>query len=188
MFFPKTYQPRETLFDNLDSFNIPYSDDQKLFDNMAIFHFESICVQEDKFRDTDTATWIGKHVPISVSISSNLSEQPIFLCDSNPGALVESFVDALDGLATQSKARIEPKFLSETNVKSKHNQIFSAFIQRRRRKEPVLEFEDECIEEEEKQDVSTQFLQTQKNQLIDLQAHLERYCNVLRVFGFKSAK
>ena len=29
-----------------------------------------------------------------------------------------------------------------------------------------MEFEDECVEEE--QDVSTQFLQTQKNQIVDL--------------------
>ena len=35
---------------------------------------------------------------------------------------------------------------------------------------------------------STQFLQIQKNQLFDLQEFLERYCNVLYVFGFKSAK
>ena len=35
---------------------------------------------------------------------------------------------------------------------------------------------------------STQFLQIQKKQLIDLQEHLERYCNVLRIFGLNSAK
>ena len=35
---------------------------------------------------------------------------------------------------------------------------------------------------------STQFLQIQKNQLIDLQDSLERYCNVLPVFGFNSSK
>ena len=35
---------------------------------------------------------------------------------------------------------------------------------------------------------STQLLQTQKNQLIDLQESLERYCNVLPVFDFNSAK
>ena len=79
------------------------------------------------------------------------------------------------------------KFLEiETSVKSKLNQMFSALNQRRCPKEPVLEFEDECIEEE--QDVSTQFLQPQKNQLFDLQDHLERYCNVLPVFGFNNAK
>ena len=35
---------------------------------------------------------------------------------------------------------------------------------------------------------STQFLKIQKNQLIGLQEPLERYCNVLPVFGFNSAK
>ena len=35
---------------------------------------------------------------------------------------------------------------------------------------------------------SVQFLQIQKNQLIDLQETLERYCNVLPVLGFNSAK
>ena len=35
---------------------------------------------------------------------------------------------------------------------------------------------------------STQFLQLQKKQLIDLPEHLEHYCNVLSIFGFNSAK
>ena len=35
---------------------------------------------------------------------------------------------------------------------------------------------------------STHFLQIQKSQLIDLEESLERYCNVLPVFGFNSAK
>ena len=90
------------MFDKLDSFNILYFDDQKLFKNMAIFDFESICVQKDKLRDTHTTTRIGKHVPISVPFSSNLIEQQNYLCNSNYRALVESFVDALDGLAIQS--------------------------------------------------------------------------------------
>ena len=80
------------------------------------------------------------------------------------------------------------KFLEiETSVKTKINQNFTALNQRRCRKEPLLEFEDACFEEEE-QDLSTQFLQTQKNQIIDLQDHLERYCNLLPVPGFISAK
>ena len=144
---------------------------------MAIFDFESICVQEEKFRDTDTRTWTGRHVPISVSNSSNLIEKLIFSCNSNRGALVESFVGALDGSATQSNAQLKLKFSEvETSGRSKLNQIFSAHNQRRCRYEPVLEigygfFEEE---EEEQQNVSTQFSQTQKNQFIELQDHLER--------------
>ena len=58
------YQIRENLFDKLDSFGINYTSEQKLFKNLAIFDIESLCVQEETFRDTITTTWIGKHVPI----------------------------------------------------------------------------------------------------------------------------
>ena len=46
--YPKNvYELRETLFEKLDAFNIPYRIEQKLFKNLAIFDFESICVKED---------------------------------------------------------------------------------------------------------------------------------------------
>ena len=38
---------------------------------------------------------------------------PIFLCNSNPRDLVESFIDAVEGLATQSKAQMKLKFLEK---------------------------------------------------------------------------
>ena len=90
------YQIRETLFDKLDSFCIKYTSERKLFQNLPIFDFESICVQVETFRDTITTTSIGKHVPISVSISSNLVEEPIFLCNSDPHNLVASFIGVLE--------------------------------------------------------------------------------------------
>ena len=45
--------------------------------------------------------------------------------------------------------------------------------------------QDDC---EKENCASTQFLQIQKKKLIDLQEHLERYCNVFSIFGFNSAK
>ena len=48
------YQIRETLFEKLDSFGIKYTNEQKLFKNLAVFDFESICVQEETFRDKIT--------------------------------------------------------------------------------------------------------------------------------------
>ena len=77
--YPKNvYQIPETLFAKLNSFGFEYTNEQTLFKNLAIFDFESICVQEESFEDTDTTKWIGKHIPISVSIS-NLVNEPIFL-------------------------------------------------------------------------------------------------------------
>ena len=169
------YQIRETLFDKLDSFGINYTSEQKLFQNLAIFDFESICVQEETFRDTITTTWIGKHVPISVSISSNLVEEPIFLCNSDPHHLVASFIGALENLASQSKAKMKNLFLEiETTIRIKLGIILEKLTQRYNRREQTDL--DDCDNEI---CASTQFLQIQKNQLIDLQESLERYCNVL---------
>ena len=189
--YPKNvYQLRETLFDKLDSFDIQYTDDQKFIGNLAVFDFESICIPEEKFKNTETTTWIGKHVSISVSISSNLIANPIFLFNSNPRDLVESFIDAVEGLATQSKAQMKLKFLEiERAIKGKLSRTLESLNERRCRNQRVFEFEDQCFEDDnEEKDASTQFLQMQKNQLIELQEHLERYCNVLPMFGFNSAK
>ena len=53
----------------------------------------------------------------------------------------------------------------------------------------VFELRDHCFEDDnEEKDASTQLLQMKKNKLIELQEHLERYCNVLPKFGLNSAK
>ena len=123
------YQLQKTLFDKLNSFNIPYSVDRKFFKNMALFNFGSICVQKEKILDTEISTCIGKHVPMSLSISSKLIKQPIFLSNSNLRALIESLVDALEWLARQSKAQMKLKFSEfETSVKEKLNRNFPLLI------------------------------------------------------------
>ena len=102
--YPKNvYQTQGTLFDRLDSFGIEYTHEQALFKNLAIFDFESICVQEESFKDTDTTKWIGKHIPISVSSSSHLVKEPVFLCNSDPHHLVTSFISALANLEKMKK-------------------------------------------------------------------------------------
>ena len=79
-------------------------------------------------------------------------------------------------------------FEVETAMKKKLCAILEQLNQRRKRAEKVSNFVDDCIVEEEEEDLSTRFLQMQKNQLFDLQEHFELYCNVLPVFGFNSAK
>ena len=89
-------------------------------------------------------TWIGKHCPISVSISSNLIAMPKFLCNSIPCDLVESFVDVVEDLATQSKAQMKLKILEvETGIKCKLTRTLESLNERRCRNQRVFEFEDQ---------------------------------------------
>ena len=111
-------------------------------------------------------------------------KQPIFLCNSDPHHLVTFFITALENLARQSKAIMKSLlFHIKTTIKNKLGSILEKLTQRHNRsKQADL---DDCDNETR---TSTQVLQIQKNQLSDLQEHLERYCNVLPVFGSNSAK
>ena len=115
---------------------------------------------------------------------------PIFLCNFNPRDLVESFIDAVEGLSTQSKAQMKLKFLEvETAIKSKLTRTLESLNECRCRNQRVFEFKDQCFEDgNEEKDASTHFMQMQKNQLIEFQEHIERYCNALPEFGFNCAK
>ena len=104
------YELCETLFEKLEGFNLPVSEDNKLFKNLAIFDFESICVPTEELKETQTTTWIGKHFPISVSISSHLIDEPIFLYNKDPQNLIIDFVSNLQLLAEKSKLEMRTKF------------------------------------------------------------------------------
>ena len=189
--YPKNvYTLRETLFEKVEGFSIPVSKDNTLFNNLAIFDFESICVPSDELKATQTTTWIGKHVPISVSISSNLIDEPIFLYNKDPQKLIIDFVIKLELLAEKIKLEMRTKFQDvERVVNERMSKIFQE-VNERCRNLPTenFEYEDKCIEDTEKTDMSTQFLRMQKNQLIDLKQNLERYVNTLPVFGFNSGR
>ena len=74
--YPKNvYELPENLFEKQEGLNLQISEDNKLFSNLPIFDFESICVPTEELKETQTTTWIGKHVPFSVSISSNLIDE-----------------------------------------------------------------------------------------------------------------
>merc|ERR1712140_146603 len=72
-------------------------------------------------------------------------------------------------------------------VMTKVNAIYEKLGNRTNQKsDSKIEYEDESEEQED--EVSTQFLRMQKNQLIELQQQYERYVNTLPVFGFNSGK
>ena len=77
--------------------------------------------------------------------------------------MVESFIDAVDGLTTQSTAHKKLNFLEEeTALKNKLTRTLESLKERRCRRQRVFEFEDHCFEDDnEEKDASTQFMQMQ---------------------------
>ena len=147
------YQIRETLFDKLDSSGIKYTSEQKLLKKLALFNFESICAQEETFRDTIAKTWIGKHVPMSVFFSSNFVEEPFIICNSDLHQLVTSFIGALENFALQSKTMIKNLFFDvKATIKIKLGSMLKKFTQRHNQKEQA-----DLDDSDNKKCTSTQF-------------------------------
>ena len=125
---------RETLFEKLEGFNHPVSEENKLFNNLAFFDFESICFPTEELKKTQTTTWIGKHVPILVSISSNLIDEPIFLNYKDPQNLIIEFVSKLELLAEKSKLEMRTKIQDiEIAVNERMKKIFDQLNERNRK-------------------------------------------------------
>ena len=97
-------QYERTLLENWMVSILSTPKNKPLFKNVATFDFESICVPSKELKQTESITWIGKHEPISVSISSNLLDKPIFLCVKDQQFLIIDFVANLVLFALKSKA------------------------------------------------------------------------------------
>ena len=53
--YPKNvYELREALFEKHEGFSLPVTEDNKLFNNLAIFDLESICVLTEEIKETQT--------------------------------------------------------------------------------------------------------------------------------------
>ena len=94
--------------------------------------------------------------------------------------MLSYFVDALEDLSTQIKAQMKKNFLQiQTAIKSRLARILETLNQRR----------SHCVGTEAgNYQRSTQFLEMQKNQLIDLQERFEWYCNTIPAFGFSISR
>ena len=112
------------------------------------------------------------------------------MCEKDPEFLIVAFVSSLEVLAGKSKLQMRTKFQeTEITVNDRVKKIFHKLKARTLTKRlEVFDYEDECVEDGDEDDMSTQILRIQKNQLIDLKQHLERYVNTLSVFGFKSGR
>ena len=120
------YSLRETLFEKLDNLSIAYPEDFTLFRNFVVFDFEAICVQSVEANNTVTTSRIGTQVPVSVSICSNLLDEPVFFCENDPNHLIISFVAQLETLAAKNKPDLRPKFLAvEAEIKTRLSDVSS---------------------------------------------------------------
>ena len=104
--------------------------------------------------------------------------------------MIIDFGSNLELLAEKSMLERRTKFQDiEVVVNERMKNVFDQLNERGKNySSNQIEYEDECIEDWEEGDMSTQFLRNQKNQFIDLKQPLKRYVNNLPVFGLNSGR
>ena len=172
----------------MDFHGVNYTSEAKLFKNLATFDFESFCVQQKTFKDTITATWIGKHVPNSVSISSILMEEQILLCNFDPHHIIATFIGSLERLGLQSKTQLN--FLVpdvETRIKDltifKMRSHLEKLNQRHNRREQIS-----LDDRNNKRCASTQVLRIQNNHFLIRRSIWNDILMYLSLFGSNSRR
>ena len=59
-----------------------------------VYDFEALHKKMDEFQ-TEELTITSRHVPVSVAINDNLTNEPVFIVDQDPGNLINSFIEDL---------------------------------------------------------------------------------------------
>ena len=135
----------------------------KNFRSLAIVDFQSICVKDENLEDTETATRIEKRLPKPVPKSFNLLEDLMFPWDFILGDLSSTFVDPPENHATKGKGKLKMKSLGvETTLWSNFGETLENTTPNRTQSSNI----EEDRLESNSDNVSTQFLQMQKSQLI----------------------
>ena len=103
------YQLFGTIFDRLEEINIIVPDELRLFPNLIVYDFGSITVHDSTIKNTELTSWIGKHVPISVSLCSNFNPDTLFICNEDPNQLIRDFAQNLVALSEKSASIMKEK-------------------------------------------------------------------------------
>ena len=96
MFPGGAYKVPQTIFDLFEDEGIHIPEDLKYFPYRATFDFECYFKKEDQHpRNTKKLTWEAEHIPLSVSVCSNVPgyDQPkCFVSSGNTREMIKQFV------------------------------------------------------------------------------------------------
>ena len=96
------YCQKKTIFEELSYFGIGCSD--RVFPYFATFDFESV-LKKVQSQGTSKTEWTHEHVPISVSVCSNVPGflDPHCMVNEDPDVLVREMIEYMQAIATKSK-------------------------------------------------------------------------------------
>ena len=107
------YQPPSSIFQRLDDEGVVVSDSLRFYPYRATFDFECFFTGDNLPADTDHVQWVARHVPLSVSVASNVPGYEPALCfvtDGDADKLVGCMMTRLNTISDAAFASLLPLY------------------------------------------------------------------------------
>ena len=107
------YRPPSSVFERLDDEGIVVGDSLRFYPYRATFDFESFFTGDTLPADTDHLQWVARHIPLSVSVASNVPGYEPALCfvtDGDADKLVGSMMTRLNTTSDAAFASLLPLY------------------------------------------------------------------------------
>ena len=126
---------KEKTYRIYNNFNpVVDNDDDKYYHYECAFDFEAMLKKIDTIDDSKQLQITSEHVPVSVSIFSNVPEydvKPIFLCNNKPAKLINNFIQTILEISLKAKSLNQNKYANiiefldayVTNVQSDYDRF-----------------------------------------------------------------
>ena len=105
------YSSPKTIFDKLEEHDIVIPAEERIFPWFLVFDFEAMLTSAQE-SNSEKLVWIAEHVPISVSICSNVDgfQTPYCTVDPNTNELVTKMVQYMTSISDKSYELAKTKF------------------------------------------------------------------------------
>ena len=184
------HRARENIFERLDQYDIHVTEKDRVFPWYICYDFEAL-LERLQDQQTDMLQWTHRHVPISVSLCSNVEghSEPICIVEASQDRLVESMVACMNEIATRVYELAEDKWgwvleaINEAIKKEDTDQNSFEDIDLER-----FEQEEQNSSEDELDDCDPEGPKKKSHPLVKIYGEMETYMSQVPVIGFNSAK
>ena len=109
------YHVPSTIFDDLEDEGVIVPEEGRYFPYRATFDFECYFEKEkaQELRNTEKLTWQSTHVPLSVSVCSNVpgyEEPKCFVSEGDPNQFITEFIQYLLSISTKSSFLLRQEY------------------------------------------------------------------------------
>ena len=163
-----------TIFDVLEFYDISVPEHQRLFPWFLVYDFEAMLLPVEN-EGSDKLAWTAKHVPISVSICSNVDGY------ITPHCIVDLSTDSLVAAMVQYMKKIAER--GEELARIKFKDVFDEL-------ENMINHPEEVVRSYDDDDgqVSSDTLSDNVEKVSVLKSDFEDYCKQMICMGFNSSK